>query len=95
MDAACPTKAWAMLWPGVPWVKVRKEILILNIQSARLNADEASVIGSIRAYNTALPIYQSTYREAGFPRSLYMDETCISRYAEEDRAATRADDPLH
>jgi hypothetical protein len=94
MDAARATKAWTMLWPGVPWVKVRKEIPILDIQSARLNADEASAIGSMRTYNTALLIYQSTYPEAGFPRSSYMDETCIIRYTEEDRAATRADNPL-
>ena len=44
-------------------------IAIPNLLKARIAANEASAVGTLRTMNTAAVTYQSTYNN-GFPRSL-------------------------
>ena len=46
-------------------------IAIPNLMSMRLGANEASAVGSLHTYNTALSTYISTYPDLGFPSNLH------------------------
>ncbi len=53
----------------IPFILIIAAIAIPNLLRARMAADEASAVGSLRSVNTAAMVYATTF-ENGFPSSL-------------------------
>jgi len=53
----------------LPFILIIAAIAIPNLLRSRIAANEASAVGSLRTYNTALVTYQAAY-DRGFPPSL-------------------------
>lgn len=54
----------------VPFILIIAAIAIPNVLRARMAANEASAVGSLRTINMAAATYASTYPAAGYPASL-------------------------
>ncbi len=55
---------------AVPFILIIAAIAIPNVLRARMAANEASAVGSLRTINTAAVTYASTYPRSGYPASL-------------------------
>jgi type IV pilus assembly protein PilA len=54
----------------IPFILIIAAIAIPNILRSRMAANEASAVGTLRTYNTAMVTYSSTCTNIGYPKAL-------------------------
>src|SRR5258708_5376791 len=70
---------------AVPFILIIAAIAIPNVLRARMAANEASAVGSLRTINTAAVTYASTYPRSGYPASLKnLGTSCAATSASAD-----------
>ena len=54
----------------IPMILIIAAIAIPNLLRAKMAANEASAVGTLRAYNTAMVMYATKCPQVGYPRSV-------------------------
>jgi len=79
----------------LPFILIIAAIAIPNILRARMAANEASAVGTLRTYNTAMVTYASTCPNVGYPKKLSnLGATDTDKCAHEDLVGAQLTVPV-